>query len=213
VFDFLRKILFTNYKEIIENQRIQDIVSSGLKTGMYYLRTRAAVNAIQFTVDQTKLKELRKQKQGPKPEEKVTCDEQTDKQTDDKLPDNDSNKLVQIRGIPENYVLPPHAARFPTNQHAHQNRPKFNNQHVENNQFSSDDQQQLLHSQQFVQNHQNVVQNNQQVSNNQQLYSAQHYNTNVNNVNPIINNISQNVNNVNANVNNISLSNHNPQLQ
>jgi len=42
----------------------------GLKTGMYYLRTRAAVNAIQFTVDQTKLKELRKQGQGPKPEEK-----------------------------------------------------------------------------------------------------------------------------------------------
>lgn len=29
----------------------------GLKTGMYYLRTRPAANAIQFTVDQTKLKE------------------------------------------------------------------------------------------------------------------------------------------------------------
>jgi len=26
---------------------------SGLKTGMYYLRTKAAVNAIQFTVDKT----------------------------------------------------------------------------------------------------------------------------------------------------------------
>ena len=28
----------------------------GLKTGMYYLRTKPAVNAIQFTVDKTKLK-------------------------------------------------------------------------------------------------------------------------------------------------------------
>ena len=28
----------------------------GLKTGMYYLRTRAAVDAIKFTVDQTALK-------------------------------------------------------------------------------------------------------------------------------------------------------------
>ena len=30
----------------------------GLKTGMYYLRTKAAANAIQFTVDKTKLKEV-----------------------------------------------------------------------------------------------------------------------------------------------------------
>lgn len=28
----------------------------GLKTGMYYLRTKAAASAIQFTVDQTALK-------------------------------------------------------------------------------------------------------------------------------------------------------------
>ena len=28
----------------------------GLKTGMYYLRTKAAASAIQFTVDKTKLK-------------------------------------------------------------------------------------------------------------------------------------------------------------
>jgi len=33
---------------------------SGLKTGMYYLRTKAATNAIQFTVDQTKLKQVEK---------------------------------------------------------------------------------------------------------------------------------------------------------
>ena len=29
---------------------------AGLKTGMYYLRTKAAASAIQFTVDKTKLK-------------------------------------------------------------------------------------------------------------------------------------------------------------
>jgi len=35
----------------------------GLKTGMYYLRTKAAADAIKFTVDQTMLKESRKQTQ------------------------------------------------------------------------------------------------------------------------------------------------------
>ena len=34
----------------------------GLKTGMYYLRTKAAANAIQFTVDKTKLAESAKAK-------------------------------------------------------------------------------------------------------------------------------------------------------
>ena len=29
----------------------------GLKTGMYYLRTKPAANAIQFTVDKTKLRQ------------------------------------------------------------------------------------------------------------------------------------------------------------
>ena len=47
-----------------------NFLPSGLKTGMYYLRTRAAVNAIQFTIDQTKLKELRKQKTTPEKENK-----------------------------------------------------------------------------------------------------------------------------------------------
>ena len=32
------------------------IVAQGLKTGMYYLRTKPAAQAIQFTVDKTKLK-------------------------------------------------------------------------------------------------------------------------------------------------------------
>lgn len=37
----------------ISSQRSRD---AGLKTGMYYLRSRPAVNAIQFTVDQEALK-------------------------------------------------------------------------------------------------------------------------------------------------------------
>lgn len=35
-------------------------VSQGLKTGMYYLRTKAAAQAIQFTVDRTKLSQNQK---------------------------------------------------------------------------------------------------------------------------------------------------------
>ena len=35
----------------------------GLKTGMYYLRTKPAVNAIQFTVDKTKIKAASKLKE------------------------------------------------------------------------------------------------------------------------------------------------------
>jgi len=41
----------------------------GLKTGMYYLRTKAAASAIQFTVDKTKLKSGEPVKNGKKPEE------------------------------------------------------------------------------------------------------------------------------------------------
>lgn len=37
---------------------------SGLKTGMYYLRTRPKANAIQFTVDQTALAATRKKNEG-----------------------------------------------------------------------------------------------------------------------------------------------------
>lgn len=43
----------------------------GLKTGMYYLRTKAASDAIQFTVDQTKLKQ--QQKPRPKPKRKQSA--------------------------------------------------------------------------------------------------------------------------------------------
>ena len=34
---------------------------AGLKTGMYYLRTKAAAAAIQFTVDKTKLKKVERE--------------------------------------------------------------------------------------------------------------------------------------------------------
>lgn len=40
----------------------------GLKTGCYYLRTKAAVDAIQFTVDQAALEEAR-----AKAEEDLVC--------------------------------------------------------------------------------------------------------------------------------------------
>jgi ribonucleoside-diphosphate reductase subunit M1 len=36
----------------------------GLKTGMYYLRTKPAANAIQFTVDKLKLNEKEENVQG-----------------------------------------------------------------------------------------------------------------------------------------------------
>ncbi len=43
--------------------------SCHLVSGMYYLRTKAAASAIQFTVDKTKLKSGEPVKNGKKPEE------------------------------------------------------------------------------------------------------------------------------------------------
>lgn len=40
----------------------------GLKTGMYYLRTRPAANAIQFTVDQKVVQKVRDEKDAAKQE-------------------------------------------------------------------------------------------------------------------------------------------------
>jgi ribonucleoside-diphosphate reductase alpha chain len=37
---------------------------SGLKTGMYYLRTKAATDAIKFTLDKSKLNEVRSREAG-----------------------------------------------------------------------------------------------------------------------------------------------------
>ena len=53
----------------------------GLKTGMYYLRTRAAADAIKFTVDQSSLAAKAKKDTGPtppppappQPEECIAC--------------------------------------------------------------------------------------------------------------------------------------------
>lgn len=36
------------------SSKINNVILQGLKTGMYYLRTQPAANAIQFTVDKTK---------------------------------------------------------------------------------------------------------------------------------------------------------------
>ena len=46
------------------------LFSQGLKTGMYYLRTKPAANAVQFTVDKTKLGKTAKTK-----EEKAAAEE------------------------------------------------------------------------------------------------------------------------------------------
>lgn len=46
-------------------------IFQGLKTGMYYLRTRPAANAIQFTVDQESLKKTTKTAE--QKEEAITC--------------------------------------------------------------------------------------------------------------------------------------------
>lgn len=49
----------------------------GLKTGMYYLRTKAAANAIQFTVDQKVVQKAREKNQEPSsPESKEDKDYQ-----------------------------------------------------------------------------------------------------------------------------------------
>lgn len=45
---------------------------AGLKTGMYYLRTKPAADAIKFTVDAKRLKELQ-EKSTPQPEECINC--------------------------------------------------------------------------------------------------------------------------------------------
>ena len=55
----------------------------GLKTGMYYLRTKAAASAIQFTVDKTKLKITKSTKTEDK---KVTFE--VDKEKDVDVKDN-----------------------------------------------------------------------------------------------------------------------------
>lgn len=40
----------------LQKYELNPIYLQGLKTGMYYLRTKPAANAIQFTVDKSKLK-------------------------------------------------------------------------------------------------------------------------------------------------------------
>lgn len=54
---------------------------AGLKTGMYYLRTKPAVNAIQFTVDKTKLPVTKSNDKSQSEEDKI---DEADKNGDDK---------------------------------------------------------------------------------------------------------------------------------
>ena len=54
----------------------------GLKTGMYYLRTRPAVDAIKFTVDQLKLKESERKMNEDGTGAGADAGEETDKEND-----------------------------------------------------------------------------------------------------------------------------------
>lgn len=60
----------------------------GLKTGMYYLRTKPAAQAIQFTVDKTRLAEANKKKQGVKQTDKQDKNSATDKKADSEGKEN-----------------------------------------------------------------------------------------------------------------------------
>merc|ERR1712012_1379937 len=60
----------------------------GLKTGMYYLRTKAAANAIQFTVDKTKLKMTKSTKDGLQ-----------DQETQEAMADTEANKEEQDESV------------------------------------------------------------------------------------------------------------------
>lgn len=53
---FLIFIFITLYIILIELIYSRENALQGLKTGMYYLRTKPAVNALQFTVDKSKLR-------------------------------------------------------------------------------------------------------------------------------------------------------------
>lgn len=52
-----------------------NVVFQGLKTGMYYLRTKPAANALQFTVDKSKLKSAEAVANGSSPNGKDVKEE------------------------------------------------------------------------------------------------------------------------------------------
>lgn len=54
------------------NNIFNNFLSQGLKTGMYYLRSRPAAQAIQFTVDQETLKKT-PEEQAKENEEAIAC--------------------------------------------------------------------------------------------------------------------------------------------
>jgi len=61
--------------------------NSGLKTGMYYLRSQAAVGAIQFTVDQTQLKQTNGAVQTQQPQsETIITESQAKKRKLEEIP-------------------------------------------------------------------------------------------------------------------------------
>ena len=58
----LETCLHCSKKIGIALQLLHYLSPQGLKTGMYYLRTRPAANAIQFTVDQTVVQKVKEKK-------------------------------------------------------------------------------------------------------------------------------------------------------
>ena len=66
----------------------------GLKTGMYYLRTKPAAQAIQFTVDKTRLAEANKNKQvgsSDKPEKISAAVKKEDSEGKENVPEDSEN--------------------------------------------------------------------------------------------------------------------------
>jgi ribonucleoside-diphosphate reductase alpha chain len=93
----------------------------GLKTGMYYLRTQAAVEAIQFTVEATLAQEARKKQLGfldesstivhsPKPLPRSSADEEDDQKDgttrneDDEPTIEDGEVTASMTSMPQGYV-------------------------------------------------------------------------------------------------------------
>ena len=70
----------------------------GLKTGMYYLRTKPAAQAIQFTVDKTRLAEVNKNKQvgaSDKPEKISVADKKEDSEEKENIPEESEEEKKQ----------------------------------------------------------------------------------------------------------------------
>ena len=69
----------------------------GLKTGMYYLRTKAAANAIQFTVDKTKLTMTKSTKDGHETQEAIANSGDANKEEQDEAVEAARKKFEEAK--------------------------------------------------------------------------------------------------------------------